>query len=123
MTVYVDDFRMRARVGRLDARWSHLMADSRDELLSFADRLGLRRAWLQDKRSGVHFDVTDSMRTKAIRLGAVQVEVGTPESLRVTRAAREQHIHGPWCRKDLLCQLQQEKQQPSLDIQSKAEGT
>lgn len=45
MTVYIDDMRRPARVGRLNAVWSHLMADTDDELHAFAARLGLRRSW------------------------------------------------------------------------------
>lgn len=44
MTVYVDDMRVPARVGRINARWSHLMADTDEELHEFAARLGLRRS-------------------------------------------------------------------------------
>lgn len=44
MSVYVDDMRRPARVGRISGRWSHLMADSHDELEAFARRLDLRRA-------------------------------------------------------------------------------
>ena len=47
MTVYVDSLRIPATVGRITARWSHLVADSDDELHAFAARLGLRRAWAQ----------------------------------------------------------------------------
>ena len=84
MAVYVDDFRTPARVGSLKGRWSHLIADSRDELHEFAARLGLRRSWFQDPvligkppakpgsraAENWHYDVTDSMRTRAIQLGA-----------------------------------------------------
>src|ERR1700742_5164595 len=82
MTVFVDDFRVPARVGRVSGRWSHLIADSRAELHAFALRLGLRAEWFQDPveqgkampgtrgAERWHYDVTDSMRTKAIRLGA-----------------------------------------------------
>jgi hypothetical protein len=48
MTVYVDDARIPARVGRWDSSWSHLFADTQDELHAFAARLGLRRSWFQD---------------------------------------------------------------------------
>lgn len=94
MTVYVDDMRRPARVGRINARWSHLMADDTAELLAFADRLGLRRSWIQHEGKPIeHFDVTDSMRDKAIRLGAVQVRYGR-EGAEITRrkmaAARAQ---------------------------------
>jgi hypothetical protein len=76
VTVFVDDFRVPARVGRLRARWSHLSADSREELHAFADSLGLKRMWFQDKGDGRwHYDVTDRVRTAAIRAGAVPLEV------------------------------------------------
>lgn len=75
MTVYVDDWRQPARVGRLEAVWSHLTADTDEELHEFAARLGLRREWAQHmdqpNRSLHHYDVTESKRRQAIRLGAV----------------------------------------------------
>ncbi|WP_375539284.1 DUF4031 domain-containing protein [Mycolicibacterium sp. CBMA 335] len=40
MTVYVDDMRMPARVGRIEARWSHLIADTDVELHAFAASIG-----------------------------------------------------------------------------------
>jgi hypothetical protein len=80
MTVYVDDARIPARVGRIRGRWSHLFADSQEELHAFAERLGLQRSWFQPGTpyGGVpsrhwHYDVTESKRTEAIRLGAVAV--------------------------------------------------
>ena len=48
MTVYVDDARIPARIGRHDTRWSHLFADTQTELHEFAARLGLHRRWFQD---------------------------------------------------------------------------
>lgn len=90
MAVYVDDYRVPARVGRINARWSHMMADSLPELLAFASKLGMSRAWLQDKASGVHFDVTDAKRTEAIHLGAVPIECGSEQWSRVVDEARQQ---------------------------------
>jgi len=79
MTVYVDDFRVPARVGRINARWSHLTADTKAELHRFAASLGLRRDWFQDDDlpgslpGGWHYDVTDSVRRRALALGAQPV--------------------------------------------------
>ncbi len=69
MTVYVDD--VRHPFGRMIM--CHLWADSLDELLTFADRLSLKRAWLQQppEASWVHFDVSLGVKAKAIALGAV----------------------------------------------------
>lgn len=69
MAVYVDNaiFPWRGR------RWAHLMADELDELHAFAARLGIPRYKFQDKRSGAHYDIDATMRTTALRLGAIPV--------------------------------------------------
>lgn len=75
--IYVDDFRVPARVGRLNARWSHLTAGPDDdiaELHAFAAKIGLQRRWFQAKGwPRDHYDVTDSKRTEAIAAGAVAI--------------------------------------------------
>ena len=90
MSAYVDDYRIEAQVGHITAHWSHLMADSREELLAFGARLGLKPIWLQDKISGVHFDVTDETRDAAIGLGAVPIRCRSEEWKRVVDEARQQ---------------------------------
>lgn len=90
MTVYVDDMRMKARVGRLDARWSHLMADTDTELHAFAARIGLRRSWAQYPGTWKsHYDVTDSKRAQAIAAGAVAIGYGSPEALALARRKQQ----------------------------------
>ena len=83
--MYVDDAAILAKVGRIDARWYHLTADSREELHEFAEKLGLKRSWFQPgNKSGMakpgsfsaeswHYDVTERLRMRAIRLGAEAV--------------------------------------------------
>ncbi|MEE4156199.1 DUF4031 domain-containing protein [Pseudomonas viridiflava] len=66
MAVYVDAEGIKWR-GR---EWSHLVADSLDELHAFADKLGLRRSWFQSKTLYPHYDVTKSVRTRALAMGA-----------------------------------------------------
>lgn len=74
MTIYIDDFRMRSTVGRINSRWSHLTADTKQELHTFAAKLGLKLEWFQDKGNHLwHYDVTDGKRDLAIKLGAMQV--------------------------------------------------
>lgn len=72
MSVYVDSMRMPARVGRIQANWSHLTADTAEELLAFASKLGLKASWLQNPGHiwKEHFDLTDTKRELALRLGA-----------------------------------------------------
>ncbi len=90
MTVYVDDMRMPARVGRIEARWSHLMADTDVELHAFAASIGLRRSWAQYPGTWKsHYDVTDSKRAEAIRAGAVAIGYGSPQSIALTRRKRQ----------------------------------
>lgn len=90
MTVYVDDMRIPARVGRLAARWSHLMADTDEELHAFAAQLGLRRSWAQYPGTWKsHYDVTDTKRRQAIQMGARPIEYGSQESIALRQRKRE----------------------------------
>lgn len=66
MAVYVDDSRLAWR----GKRWCHLVADSINELHTFADRLGLKREWFQDRTMYPHYDVTVSVKERALALGA-----------------------------------------------------
>ena len=77
MSVYVDNARIPARVGRIRGRWSHLISDNPDltELHTFAAAIGLRRAWFQPGPTGrhPHYDLTETKRAAAIAAGAVPV--------------------------------------------------
>lgn len=91
MTVYVDDARIEATVpngrARHSSRWSHLIADTEEELHEFAQRLGLKREWFQRPKGfgsippkpesraaqNWHYDLTAPKRTQAVRMGAVAV--------------------------------------------------
>ena len=89
MPVYVDDMQRRARVGRLTAVWSHLMADTHEELLHFARALGLNPRWIQHEGKPLeHFDLTEPKRQAALRLGAIPIRYGH-EGAALTRAKRE----------------------------------
>ncbi|MGH3611253.1 MAG: DUF4031 domain-containing protein [Pseudonocardia sp.] len=95
MTIYVDDARIRATVGNYTARWSHLFTDADDlaELHRFAQSIGLRRAWFQDKPSGPHYDLTDRLRRHAIHAGAHPVSWREVPTVWPNR--RTQHQHPP----------------------------
>jgi hypothetical protein len=69
MAVYVDDVRL--PFGRMIM--CHMWADSREELLAMADRIGVARRWIQKppKASWLHFDISLTMRAKALRAGAI----------------------------------------------------
>lgn len=74
VAVYVDDMRRLATVRGMRRRWSHLIADTPDELYEFGVRLGLAPAWVQKRGTLVeHYDITDAMRDRAIALGAERI--------------------------------------------------
>ncbi|WP_325168816.1 DUF4031 domain-containing protein [Paracoccus caeni] len=52
----------------------HMIADSSDELLQMADRIGVQRKWLQHAGTHhEHFDIAMSKRRLAVAAGAVEV--------------------------------------------------
>lgn len=70
MSVYVDDMRKPVKLNRFTANWSHLYADTSEELNSIARILGLKLEWLQYAGTWKeHYDVTDTVRKKALELG------------------------------------------------------
>jgi hypothetical protein len=99
VSVYVDNANIAASVpdgAKIHtSRWCHLMADTREELEAFARRLRLSPSWVQVKRSGVHYDLTAGKRRQAVSLGAVEIEAGSEEWVRVVRQAMQQYAEGP----------------------------
>lgn len=85
MSVYVDN--MRASVGLM--KMCHMIADSTDELLAMADRIGVDRKWLQKAGTAhEHFDIALSKRGAAVAAGAV--EVSMMQIGRIIRARRKE---------------------------------
>ena len=87
LTVYVDDWRQRATVRMHADRWSHLLADDPEELHAMAAALGIPpRGYQRHRRSAAlnHYDVPESLRLRAIELGAVPVT--WREMARLTRS-------------------------------------
>lgn len=67
---------------------AHLFSDNLDELHLLAGFIGLKPSWFQ-KGSRPHYDVTQSMRTAAIRAGAIQLPDRRAEG-RLLRKLREE---------------------------------
>ena len=89
LTVYIDDWRQRATVRDREDRWSHMLADDAGELHAMAAALGIPpRGYQRHRRSEVlnHYDVPESLRLRAIELGAVPVS--WREMARLARAWR-----------------------------------
>lgn len=51
----------------------HLFADNETELHIFARKIGMRRAWFQNKRTP-HYDLTKKRRAVAVSLGAQELD-------------------------------------------------
>jgi Protein of unknown function (DUF4031) len=103
MTVYVDNVQIPAAVQSgvvtHDSMWSHLTADTQDELHEFAHQLGLKRSYFQpgkaigDKEPVTwHYDVTKGMRFKALKLGAQEIDNAGLADLMARRRAE---LDGP----------------------------
>lgn len=70
MAVYVDDPIW--PFGRM--MMCHMVADSTEELLAMADRIGVARKWIQYPGTPKeHFDICRSKRALAIKAGAIEV--------------------------------------------------
>jgi hypothetical protein len=98
VSVYVDDADIAATVGRHTSRWSHLTADTKDELHEFAAKLGLKRSYFQVHdasplcRGGEqcphwHYDVTAPKRARALQLGAQPIDRRALAALLAARRA------------------------------------
>jgi hypothetical protein len=68
MTVYVDDAQLR-RHGRA---WSHLVADTAEELHRAAWALGVPREAAQNRGRTLHYDLPESLRRRAIELAIAE---------------------------------------------------
>lgn len=69
MPVYVDG--MKAKFGRMVM--CHMIADSTEELLEMADKLGVQRKWIQYSGTGrEHIDICMTKKALAIKFGAIE---------------------------------------------------
>jgi hypothetical protein len=73
MSVYVDKLTacLPTKNWKYD-KYCHLIADTLEELHIFAQSIGLKREWFQEK-SYPHYDITIGIRRKAIQNGAIEV--------------------------------------------------
>jgi hypothetical protein len=105
VSVYVDNARIPAQVGRYSGRWSHLTADTETELRAFAARLGLPASWWQTCKTSTacqpagrcvhwHIDITDRHRTAALAAGAIPIDVRDWAAITATRRAQLTPLRG-----------------------------
>lgn len=87
MAVYVDDMHNSSmgQYGRM--KMCHMIADSSEELLAMADRIGVARKWLQHAGTHrEHFDIAMSKRKLAVEAGAKEITMR--ELARITMSRR-----------------------------------
>lgn len=94
--IYIDDFN--APFGRMTM--CHMIADSTEELLLMADKIGVKRKWIQEKGTPrEHFDICLSMKKKAIAYGAKEIGMRELASITSKRDApptklKQDHVSG-----------------------------
>lgn len=98
MTVYVDD--VRHPFGRMVM--CHMWADTLDELLAMAERIGVQRKWIQGhptlsmpkaRNAGwVHFDISLDKKSRALAAGAVLTDKYGPTEHEARRKGNQKMI-------------------------------
>lgn len=78
MAIYVDPIRryghVKGQAQRHGVQWCHMATDCNvAELHAMADRIGLSRRYFQPHNTMPHYDLVPTMRTVAIRCGAIEV--------------------------------------------------
>jgi Protein of unknown function (DUF4031) len=97
MACYVDDM-YKYPIGQYrNMKMSHLIADTTEELLEMARKIGVKVKWIQNQGQPTreHFDICASKRTLAIRNGAVAV------TLQELALMERDPVSGCWRKREL----------------------
>jgi hypothetical protein len=118
MTVYVDD--VKHRFGRMIM--CHMWADTDDELMAMADRIGVARKWIQGhqtlslpqyrKASWVHFDIAQSKKLLAIQHGAVLTDKYGPSEFLAKRDLTSGDLDLSMSAADRLARIERSRELP-----------
>lgn len=89
MAVYVDDM-YRTPIGRFGRmKMSHMLGDTTDELLEMADRIGVKRKWIQKPGTPQeHFDIALGKRNAALAAGAIPITMREAGAIIAARRRR-----------------------------------
>ena len=86
MTVYVDKSEWTRSTSKNPRKlYSHMVADTLDELHEFALKIGVKRHFFHRSSACYHYDITAEQQLKAIEHGAVLEE--TRELLKIGKQA------------------------------------
>ncbi len=86
--IYIDS--LKSCTPKKGWRWSsycHMFADSEEELHEFANKIGMKIEWFQNKKLP-HYDLTAKRRQLALSLGAIEID-----SSWIKRKLRERNDH------------------------------
>ena len=87
MTIYIDETQYDIGLKGLYG-WFHIITDGElEELHEFANKLGLKKSWFQNKPKRPHYDAHKTKRDKAIDLGAK--EITTMEQIIILRSKHD----------------------------------
>ena len=74
MSVYVDDMYKSPMGAYRGMKMSHMIADSTEELIEMAEKIGVNVKWIQHKGTfQEHFDIAFSKRELAVKAGAIEI--------------------------------------------------
>lgn len=111
MTVYVDNMHESklGNYGRM--KMSHMIADTTEELLAMADKIGVQRKWLQYPGTyKEHFDIAKSKRDLAVAAGAIEIDVLQTSAMCRRRRMTSELGHADeavaWARGDMRAEVE-----------------
>ena len=81
MSCYVDTVRSYPGAGLKFTEFCHLLADSREELHSMADAVGMPRRFFQDHPWRWHYDLPAPLRVAAVAHGAQEIDLAAVGAL------------------------------------------
>jgi hypothetical protein len=94
MAVYVDNMYANpiGQFGRM--KMSHMAADTHDELIDMAKKIGVNVKWIQHEgEGGEHFDIAMGKRDLAIKHGAIPVGMYELCPAMVNRESPNEKLH------------------------------
>lgn len=75
MAIYVDSARRRGVINGESSRWSHLLADTTEELLAAAESLGIPADISAPGTAAEHIPVNEATRSAALKAGVTRLDI------------------------------------------------
>lgn len=97
--VYVDKLffavsKKARRVGERNGhQWCHMWSEDVEALHVIAKKIGMKRAWFQDKPGFPHYDLTPGKRKLAVAAGAVEISLIEWKRDKIKSEEPERRVH------------------------------